>query len=123
LEAYKPILDREPKATTHVGELLRDVARGTPHAEDYTADYWKSEVLPNLARVQADLKRCGELRSVTLVGRNEINGLRSYRYRVEFANATMLIRVGLDAQNKMAASYGEDLEWKLAAKPPKPQRP
>jgi hypothetical protein len=123
LEAYKPILDREPKVTTHVGELLRDVARGTPHAEDYTADYWKSEVLPNLARVQADLKRCGELRSVTLVGRNEINGLRSYRYRVEFANATMLIRVGLDAQNKMAASYGEDLEWKLAAKPPKPQRP
>jgi hypothetical protein len=122
LEAYKPIPDREPKVTTHVGELLRDVARGTPHAEDYTADYWKSEVLPNLARFQAYLKRFGELRSVTLVERDEINGLRSYRYRAEFANATMLVRVGLDAQNKMAASY-EYLEWKLPAKPPKPQRP
>jgi hypothetical protein len=78
--------------------------------------------LPNLARFQAYLKRFGELRSVTLVERDEINGLRSYRYRAEFANATMLVRVGLDAQNKMAASY-EYLEWNLAAKPPKPQRP
>ena len=47
--------------------LLVDAAQGTAHVEDYTADFWKSDVLPKQTRAHKELKRLGGLVSMTLV--------------------------------------------------------
>lgn len=117
LEHYKPIPDKEPKIATHAREMLRDISRGTPKVADYTPDFWKSVVVPSLAGARALQERLGGLVSLTLVDREDSKGLRSYRYRAEFANATALLHLVLDTQNKAAFFSGEDEEWKTVSKP------
>jgi hypothetical protein len=117
LERYKPIPDREPKIATHAREMIRDISRGTPKVEDYTPDFWKSAVLPSLASARDLQERFGGLVSLTLVDREDGKGLRSYRYRAEFANGTALLHLVLDAQNKAAFFSGEDVAWKPVSKP------
>ena len=114
LDECNPIPDKEPKVTEHVRALLLDVAQGTARVEDYTADFWKSDVLPYRAQAREKLKRLGELVSMTLVDRGDANGQRSYRYRVELTNAWVLLRCVLDARNKVTLFTGEDEEWKPA---------
>jgi len=52
---------------------------------------------------------------MTLVGRSEENGQRSYRYRLEFANATVLQRFVLNEQNKLVSGGSEAAELKPGA--------
>jgi hypothetical protein len=117
LEAYKPIPDNEPKVAIHARDMLRDINRGTPKVEDFSSEFWKSDVAPFLADARARLERLGGLVSLTLVDREDNKGLRSYRYRAEFANGTALLHLVLDTQNKVTLFSGEDLQWKPASKP------
>ena len=79
--------------------------------EDYTADVWK-EIAPEQEKIQADLKRLGNLVSLTLVERSNEDGRRSYRYRMEFEKITVLQHIVFDRQNKVALSESEDAVWK-----------
>ncbi len=92
--------------------MVQDAAQGTPRAQDYGTDFWKAEVLPNQKRVQSEMKDLGEVVCMTPVDCGDANGLRSYRYRLEFANAILLMRYVLDAQNKVTASEWEAFELK-----------
>ena len=79
--------------------------------DDYTADVWK-ELAPEQKKIQADLKRLGNLVSLTLVDRSNEDGRRSYRYRMEFEKVTVLQHIVFDKQNKVALSESEDAVWK-----------
>ena len=114
LDEFKPIPDQEPEVTTHLRTMIRDAALGAWRADDYTAEAWK-DILAKQNNIQDDLKKLGDFISMTLVDRSEENGLQTYRYRLEFANATVLERFVLDGRNKLAAGGAEDVEWKPGA--------
>jgi hypothetical protein len=107
LDAFKPIPDKEPTVTSHIRAMVKDAAEGNSHAEDYTADAWK-DVLSQQKEIQVMLKFMGDLNSMTLVDRGDENGQRSYRYRLDFANATLLFHLVLDDQDRFASGNMED---------------
>ena len=108
LEKYQPIPDKEPQVTAHVRTVLRDILDDTMRADDYTTQSWK-EVSDNRKLSEATIKSLGRLVSLTLVDRNEESGKRSYRYRVEFENNTVLQRFLFDEQNKIISCPAEDV--------------
>jgi len=114
MDEFKPIPDQEPKVTAHVRAMIQDAMEGTQHVEDYTAEMWK-QVLPQQKAIQAETKRFGDFISLTIVDRNDADGQRSYRYRLEFNNAALLYHLVFDGQNKFAAGGAEALEWKPGA--------
>jgi hypothetical protein len=112
VDEFKPIPDKEPRVTERFRSIMQDLAAGTLNAEDDTVGLWK-EFSPQQAEMQADLKRLGKLLSMTLVGRWEEDGQRSYRYRTEFEDATLLQRLVLDGQNRIALIRSESVETKF----------
>lgn len=119
---YKPIPDREPEVTAHYRAMWRDAAEGAPKVGDYTPDVWKL-VEPDRKKLQAEINQLGDLISLTPVARSEENDLRTYRYRVECANAIVLERFVLDRRNQLAAGELEAIEWKPGVKLPEPPTP
>ncbi len=117
MDEFKPIPDKEPEVTAHLRAMIRDATAGAPHAGDYTAEAWKT-VSANQKQTQAGLKNAGDLISMTLVDRVETNGLRTYRYRMEFGKGTTIQRVVLDNQNKLADAETEFMEAKPGATAP-----
>ena len=114
VDKFKPIPDQEPQVTTHLRAMIQDVIDGPVHADDYTAEAWKV-FLPKQNEVQVGMKRLGDFISMTLVDRSDADGKRSYRYRLEFAKATLLARFVLDGQNKVASGETEAFEFKPGA--------
>ncbi len=114
LAKLQPIPDREPNVTKHLRAIIQDAVSGTIRPDDYAADFWK-EFSPKQKEFQADLKRFGGLISMTLVERWDEDGRRNYRYRTEFANATLLQHYVLDKQNKVALIQSDNIEIKSNA--------
>jgi hypothetical protein len=116
VDEFKPIPDKEPEVTAHLRRMIRDAVEGAMHTNDYTAEAWK-DILPKQQQIQDSLKHLGDFVSMTLVDRSEADGQRTYRYRLEFANATILQRFVLDGQNQFASGGSEAVEWKPGAEP------
>ena len=117
LDAFKPIPDKEPEVTAHLRTMIRDAAIGAWRADEFTAETWTA-ISPKLNSIQDNLKKLGNFVSMTLVDRSEEKGQRSYRYRLEFANATVLQRFVLNDHSKLAAGRAEAVEWKPGANVP-----
>jgi hypothetical protein len=117
MDEFKPIPDEEPEVTAHLRAMIQDAAAGAPHTNDYTAEAWK-EISSKQQQIQADLKKLGDFVSLVLVDRSDEKGQRSYRYRLEFSNATVLQHFVLDGQNRLATGGSEAFEWKPGAEPP-----
>lgn len=111
LDKFKPIPDKEPNITKHLRAIIQDAMGGNMRPDDYTADLWKG-LSPVQKDIQADLNRLGDLVSLTLVDRRAEGSKRSYRYRLEFKNATVLQHFVLDEQNKVALIQSEGSERK-----------
>jgi hypothetical protein len=114
VDKYKPIADTEPEVTAHLRAMMRDAGEGTPHPEDFTAEYWK-ELAPKQKEIQDSVKRLGDLTAVALVDRSDDHGQRVYRYRMDFANAIVLQRFVLNGQNQMVTNITEAAEMKQHA--------
>jgi len=120
VDKYKPMADKEPEVTAHLRAMIRDAGAGTAHPEDFTAEYWK-ELSPKQKEIQDSVKRLGDLTAVALVDRSDDHGQRVYRYRLEFANAIVLQRFVLNAQNQMVTNGTEAVEMKQHALMPPAQ--
>ena len=118
LDKFKPIPDQEPKLTAHVRAMCDDAINGTFREDDFTAEAW-TKLLPKRADIQASTTLLGELVSLTLVDGGDQGGQRSYRYRAEFARATLLVHYVFDGQNKLVSGATEAYEWKPGAHVPK----
>jgi hypothetical protein len=111
VDKYKPIPDQEPEVTAHVRAIIGDAGKGTLHPEDFTPEFWKN-LAPKQKEIQDSVKRLGDLMTLKLVDRRDEAGQRIYRYRMEFANAIVLQRCILNAQNQMVTNGTEAAEMK-----------
>jgi hypothetical protein len=112
MDDYKPIPDKEPKVTAHLVAMEQDMYSGTMREGDYSPEVWK-ELAPEREKLPADLKmRLGNFVSLTLVERSTEDGMRSYRYLMEFEKITVLQHIVFDKQNRLALSESEDAVWK-----------
>ena len=114
VDKFKPIPDQEPKVTAHLRAMAQDARNGTMQEDDFTTEAWK-KALPMQKENQANTKLLGDLVSLTLVDRGEVDGQRSYRYRAEFDKATLLVHYVFDGQNKLVSGATEAYEWKPGA--------
>jgi hypothetical protein len=115
MAAFKPIPDREPKVTAHLRAMIQDLIDGTEHPDDYTASAWKL-LLSKQKDIHAFTKVFGDIVSLTLMERSSVFGWRrSYSYRVEFTQGTMLVHFVFHGRNKLAYGHMEAVEWKEPA--------
>jgi hypothetical protein len=115
MDEFKPIPDKEPEVTAHLRAMIQDAMEGAQRADDYSAEMWK-QVLPKQKEIQVETKRFGDFLSLTLVDRGDVDGQRSYRYRLEFQNIAVIEHFVLDGQNKCASGGPEAFELKPSAK-------
>jgi hypothetical protein len=114
LDEFKPVPDEDPEVTAHFRAMIQNATDGKMQTDDFTADEWKN--LASMQKgIQAELKKFGNLKSMTLVERRVENGQRTYRYRIDFAKATILQHFALDAQNKSSSVQAEYVEYKPGA--------
>lgn len=111
LDQYKPIPDNEPEITNQIRKMIQDAFEGTMNSDNYTAELWR-ELSPIQKEIQTDLKRLGDFISLVLVDHKDEDRQRSYRYRLEFENATVLQHFILDEENKVAFIQSESTELK-----------
>jgi hypothetical protein len=111
LDEFKPIADKEPNITSHIRTMIQDVIGGIMKSNDYTIEFW-TNLSSTQKEIQSDLKQLGDFISLTLVGRKVENEKRSYRYLLEFKNATALQQFILDKDNKVARMQSEYSEFK-----------
>lgn len=109
MDQFKPIPDEEPNVTRRIQTILQDAFGGGMRAEDYTADFWM-QIKPQ--GVLVELATLGNIVSLALVHRSAEGDKRSLRYRVEFKDVVVLLRVVLDQQNKVALIETEGGQWK-----------
>jgi len=114
VDGFKPIPDLEPAVTDHVRRMIQDSMDGTMRSEDYAEGMWKIVSL-KAKEIRDTARRIGPLGSMTLVDRTEHDGQRSYRYRLDCANAIVLDHLSFDAQNKIVGAFVEGIQWKPGA--------
>jgi hypothetical protein len=110
LEDFKPIPENDPTVTAKVRSILHDAMNASMHEADYTAKFWK-EISTDQKNIQAGLKKMGDLGSLTLVDSGDADRQRTYRYRMQFKNATVLQYFVFDEHGKLDSSQSEDTKW------------
>jgi CubicO group peptidase (beta-lactamase class C family) len=100
----KPIEDKEPEVTALLKKIFDQAKAGaidralyTPQLADAIASSLAAETGP-----RADLNSFGALKDVALVGREDRDGQRRYRYRFIYENETVLVRCAYNAEGKIA---------------------
>ncbi|MBN1807154.1 MAG: hypothetical protein JW837_18045 [Sedimentisphaerales bacterium] len=111
LDQYKPIPDNEPEITNQIRKMIQNALEGTMSSDDYTEELWR-EISPGQNEIRAEIKRLGKFISLTLVERKTDDKKCSYRYRLEFDNAAVLMHYILNKDNKVAFSQPEYIEYK-----------
>jgi CubicO group peptidase (beta-lactamase class C family) len=98
----KPIEDKEPQVTAFVREVLQKIAEGKADPEWFTLD-WRKEIFPDRIKASGEfLKTLGALKSLDLVERKEEDALPAYAYRAAFGDRTILLRLTLSPDGKIA---------------------
>ena len=98
----KPIEDKEPQVTAFFREVLQKIAEGKADPEWFTPDRRK-ELFPDRIKAFGEfVKSLGALKSLDLVERKEEDGLPAYTYRAAFSDRTMLLRLTLSPDGKIA---------------------
>ena len=98
----KPIEDKEPQVTAFFREVLQKIAEGKADPEWFTPDRRK-ELFPDRIKALGEfVKSIGVLKSLDLVERKEEDGLPAYTYRAAFSDRTMLLRLTLSPDGKIA---------------------
>jgi len=111
LDEFKSIPDKEPNITRHIRTIIQDAIGGIMKSDDYTIEFW-TNISSAQKEMQSELKQLGDFISLTLVGCKVENDKRSYRYLLEFKNATVLQQFILDEYNKVARMQSEYSEFK-----------
>ena len=98
----KPIEDKEPQVTAFFREVLQKIAEEKADPEWFTPDRRK-EFFPDRIKALGEfVKSLGALKSLDLVERKQEDGLPAYTYRAAFSGRTMLLRLTLSPDGKIA---------------------
>ncbi len=97
----KPIEDREPRVTEAILRLLGQVREGTLAPEQFA--YVRAGFFPDAPRRYAvELKAAGAIQKTVLLDRKELGDDRIYLYQLVCANRTLVLRVGLAPDDRVA---------------------
>jgi CubicO group peptidase (beta-lactamase class C family) len=97
----KPIEDREPAVTARANRLLEAARQGTLARSEFA--YVRAGFFPDVTDLYAKtLKELGAPRRVALLERTELGDDRVYLYEVEYASATLLMRLALAPDDRVA---------------------
>ena len=98
----KPIEDKEPQVTAFFREVLQKIAEEKADPEWFTPERRK-EFFPDRIKALGEfVKSLGALKSLDLVERKQEDGLPAYTYRAAFSDRTMLLRLTLSPDGKIA---------------------
>ncbi len=111
LDGFKPLADQEPEVALQVKKVIGDAMRGAMVVADYDRVFWKG-LASEQKSIQSDLKKLGDLVSLTLVGREDNESAKGYRYLVDFSAARVLQRYDFDRQGKVVSIRSEAVELK-----------
>lgn len=109
-EGYEPFPADDPAATALVTRVLQEARAGKLRSEDFTPAYWQL-IGPAQKEMQPELEKLGDLLTIKLIERKPTSRL----YLEEFQKATVLQRIELDADNRIAQLKSEAAEMKVAA--------
>lgn len=107
-EGYEPFPADEPAVTALVTKVLREARAGLLHPADFTPAFWQV-INPAQKEMQPELEKLGDLLSVRLVERTATSRL----YLEDFQKATVLQRIELDDQHRIALLKSEAAELKV----------
>jgi hypothetical protein len=110
MDEFKPVPDANPKTTVRLSKIMRDAVNGSMREEDYSPQLWK-ELSKEQEKIQADLKKLGKFKSLTLVERRPSDRQQTLRYRVNFSKATVLQTFTMDQSNRVIGSELETVEF------------
>lgn len=99
--AAKAVEDTEPKVTALLREVLQKTAGGELTPELFTPEA-AAPILQAAKPAAEFLKTLGALNGVELLERREQGDARLYRYRLRYANATLLCLMSLTKDDKIA---------------------
>ncbi|MBL9187445.1 MAG: hypothetical protein JNK23_08220 [Opitutaceae bacterium] len=116
LDRFSASPEREPAMAEQIRRVISEAARGEMQEENYTAEFWR-QIVASQKEMRVALGRLGELGAMTLVDRPEKDGLRSYRYVLEFSNARVLQRYDVAEQGKVAGIQTEFIELSADFRP------
>lgn len=111
LDEFTPIVDREPEIASRLRSRIQEAMAGKMRETDYAPAFWK-DISPAQKEIQSSLQQLGDLRSLTLVDRQEDSGRRTYRYLIDFNRARILGRYVFDEKNQIVSMKTEATELK-----------
>lgn len=94
----KPIDDPDPKATAEFRQLLEGALNGNVDEKRFTPRI-RQALLDGNDRLLAHLKSIRPIRKFELIARTDMGSGILYRYRVEFESMTIMLEMGVGADN------------------------
>lgn len=101
------IPDREPEITEIVKNTLLKIQDGTIASSPFTSEAWARMYPDEIQGFGGVLKGFGDFDSITLLAKEEKDGLRTYTYRVVFGWARLIIQATFNAENKITRTEGK----------------
>lgn len=101
-EAKKSAPKEDPKVTERLRTLIQATIDGTPAPEQFTPEM-RAQIFPDRVReAQTALKSLGALKTLTLLGQTEADGVVTYRYRAVFGETTLICVMGVNREGKIS---------------------
>lgn len=116
LDRFSASPEHQPAIAEQIRRVITEAARGEMREDNYTTEFWR-QIVASQKEMRGALGRLGELGAMTLIDRSEKNGLRIYRYVLEFSNARVLQRYDVEEQGKVAGIQTEFIELSADFRP------
>jgi len=102
LPEEKPIEDKEPNVTALFRKAIEDIAAKRADPNMYTEEMRKA-LFPDLIKNAGEqFSSLGAIKKITLIGKETKGALRTYKYKVEFASASLDFSITLTPDGKIA---------------------
>lgn len=110
-DGYPPVGEADPVMDQKFATIDDDFTNETLKAENFSPELWK-HIAGRLKEIRKECKKVGKRESIALLERKVTDQQKSYLYRVEYENATVLQRLVFNDQNQLTVAKAEGWEWK-----------
>ena len=114
LDRFEPLPEQEAGIQQRVRGALEDWTQGRLREGEF-ADAFLKELAGQAKEGSRDLERFGGLVSLALVGKELAASGKTFRYRVNFENAAVLMEFQFDSDNKISGAQTKGVEWAAPA--------
>jgi hypothetical protein len=112
LNLFSPIADDAPDLTQRITKIFRDTQWTSG---DFTPEVWK-EIGGNEQAAKDEIHALGRFREIVRVEILPQDAPRTFRYRIDLDNVTILENIVLDTDNRIASMNTEDIEQRAGVR-------